>query len=50
MAERRERKTERQKIKSWNEISTFCVTGYTQRAYIPGSGAEFLEPRLRRRQ
>ena len=46
MAERREKNW--QKIKSRNETSTFYVTGHTQRAYIPGSGAAFLEPRLKR--
>ena len=46
MAERREKNW--QKIKSRNETSTFHITGHTQRAYIPGSGAAFLGPRLRR--
>ena len=46
MAERREKNW--QKIKSRNETSTFYITGHTQRAYIPGSGAAFLGPRLRR--
>lgn len=45
---REKRKTERQKIKSRNETSTFYITGHAQGAYIPASGAAFLGPRLRR--